>query len=328
MAGSLIFHLQLADDGEELDVGDLSVTQLTGRYQKTGGIVKETITCLQPVQLKMLQMTNFMETVLEQQPEIKMGMDLEKNEISFEGDAKTVISGYRNLVETRSKYGLNRINDKPVEHIELYKRKRVVEYINTRLEKQNIVCAWEVKDQIIAVCSHEKDIAKCTKLIDGSVTEITFPVSKESVVIFFTTEWQKTVENIQDTHDLVYNVSSDKTSTTVTVIATDTDTNESVGHIKIFLESQLEIDSETIYRPERISEKFKQLYDLNSTLPYLLITQIERSMSKLFHVTIKREYVKGSRINPLDGFYTHILTGTRDGRAHAKKRIAELDMSF
>ena len=103
----------------------------------TEGFVRETVTCLQPVQLRMLQLTNYTETVLEQLPEIKVVMDLEKNEISFEGDAKTVLSGYRNLMETLCKFRLYIIDNKPEEHIELYKREKVIEYINDKLEAQN-----------------------------------------------------------------------------------------------------------------------------------------------------------------------------------------------
>lgn len=68
-----------SDDGEELEDGDLSVTQLTDTCLKTEGFVKETITCLQPVQLQMIHLTNYTEAVLEDLPDIKVEMDLEKN---------------------------------------------------------------------------------------------------------------------------------------------------------------------------------------------------------------------------------------------------------
>ena len=67
--------------------------------KKTEGFVKESITCLQPVQLKMLHMPKYAKTVLEQLPGIKVEIDLEKNEISFEEDANLILSGYRNLLK-------------------------------------------------------------------------------------------------------------------------------------------------------------------------------------------------------------------------------------
>ena len=64
---------------------------------------------------------------------------MKKNEISFKGESKTVLSGYRTLVETISKFGLNKLDNKPKDHIELYKRERVIEYMSKRLEEQNIL---------------------------------------------------------------------------------------------------------------------------------------------------------------------------------------------
>ena len=294
----------------------------------TEGFVRETVTCLQPVQLRMLQLTNYTETVLEQLPEIKVVMDLEKIEISFEGDAKTVLSGYRNLMETLCKFRLNIINNKPEEHIELYKREKVIEYINDKLEAQNIVCTWEVNEQMILICSLQENIATCTKLIDESVREIKFPISKESSATLITQEWEKEVKLIQAEKEIVYKVFSDKTSTNVTVVANVKEVSRIVGRIKTFLANQLDRESETFNGPEQISSSFKQLYDLNSTLAHTLIDRITEGLSRLYHVTVKKEYIQGSRYNGWVDHHRYTINGTRDGRTHMKKQIAELNILY
>ena len=312
---SLIFFLKLADEGEELEDGDHSMKENTNACPKTDEFVKETITSQEPVQLQMLQKSNYMERVLEQLPEVKAEMNLEKNEISFEGDAQTVLYGYRNLVEALGKLSVNRIGNKPAEYIELYKRERVIEYLNKRLEEQNVVCVWEVIEQVIVICSLKESIVQCTKIIDKSVTEIEFPICRESSATLLTQEWQEEVKQIQDKNDIVYRIFSDKTSTNITVMATDKNVSNIVCRIKEFLKSQLVINSENFDTPVL----FRNVYDLNSNLAYKLIDRIAEGLS-LYHVTLK----------PAPN-YTHskfTVTGTREGMELAKKQIAKLEDSF
>ena len=263
----------------------------------------------------MLQMTNYTENLVEQLPGIKVEINLKKNEISFEGASKTVLSGYRSLVETISKFDLNKLDNKPKEYIELYKRKRVVAYISKRLEEQNIVSAWEVADQMITICSMREEIAKCTNIIDGSIAEIKFPISKESSATLVTKEWQGELKQINEESDIAYTVDSDKTSTMVTVVALDNEVIGVVSRVKAFLESQLDIHSEQVYY-SGFSEKFKNLYSLNSTLAHILVDRVADGLSKSYHVTVTND----------NCWYT--ITGTKDGSQNAKRRIAELDISF
>ena len=317
-AGSLIFLLQLADEGEELGDGDLAVTQLTSTRPKAEGIVKETVACLQPVQLRILQMTNYTEAVLEQLPDIKVKIDLEHNEISFMGDVETVLSGYRNLMEALSKFSVNRIYKKPAEHIKIYKRERVIEHINTILEEQSIVCAWEVIEQVIVICSLHEDNADCTKLIDKKVSGIEFPVCKESSATFMTREWQEEVKLIQAENDVVHYVYSDKTSTNVNVIAIDKEVRGIVCRIKTFLKSQVDLRSEACDIPN----KFKNIYDLHSKLALKMLDLTVARLS-LYHVTVKRVLVPA-----YNSYYEIKITGTREGIELAKQHIAELDTLF
>ena len=227
--------MQAADD--EADDEDLKNEALpeTETCSKGERITKQNITCLKPLQLKMLQSTNYVKKVSEQFPDIKVEISLQKNECSFEGDVDMVHSVTLNLVETLSGFGLNRINGKPEEQIELYKRRRVIEYINNKLEAHNIVCAWEVEGQMLVICSLEGDIAESTKLVEESVTETKFPISKKSSATLFSLEWQKELKNIQDKIEILYKVFSDKTLAEVTVITTDKEANGIVCRIKAFL---------------------------------------------------------------------------------------------
>ena len=318
----------VADDGEAEDIEDetRSLEQLgnTDRWKKIKGPVKETITCLQPVQLRMLQMVNYPKTVLELFPEIKVEITVERNEISFEGNAKIVHSASLNLLETLSQFGLNRIDDKPKKHVELYKRKRVMEYINNKLEAQNILCAWEVKKDVIVICSLEENISACTKVINECVNEIKFPVCKESSGTLITQEWENEMKQMQAKIEVFIKVLAYKTSTHVSVIGLDKEVPGIIDRIKTFLKSQLDIDSQVFRGPEAFSEKFNELYCLNSTLAHNLLDTVAEGLSKAYHVTIKNEYF----VVIFDPYYKYTITGTRDGRENATRRIAELDIKF
>ena len=264
----------------------------------------------------MLVKLNYPETVLEQLPTVKVEIDLQKNEISFEEDVKTVHSASLNLLETLSHFGLNRIDDKPKEHVELYKREKVIEYINNKLEARNMTCEWEVKEDTIVICSLEENISTCTKIINECVKEIKFPVCRESVPILFSREWEKEVEQIKAKHVVVFKAVSDKTSTMVTVVALDSEVSGVVSRVKAFLESQLDINSETV-RYDMFSENFKKMYSLNSKLANNLVAQVAERLSESYHVTVT--------LND-NGWYR--ITGTKDGRENIKRRIAALDISF
>ena len=268
----------------------------------------------------MLVKLNYPETVLEQLPTVKVEIDLQKNEISFEEDVKTVHSASLNLLETLSQFGLNRIDDKPEEHVELYKREKVMKYINNKLEARNMTCAWEVKEDTIVICSLEENISTCTKVINECVKEIKFPVSRESVPILFSREWEKEVEQIKAKHVVVFKAVSDKTSTKVTVVALDNEISGVASRVKAFLESQLDINSETV-RYDRFSENFSKLYSLNSTLANNIVDHVAEGLLKSYHVTIL--------LDKVPAYYDkYIITGTKVGRQNAKRRIAELDISF
>ena len=226
-------------------------------------------------------------------------------------------------METLCKSHLYIIDNKPEEHIELYKREKVIEYINDKLEAQNIVCAWEVKIQMIVICSLEENIATCTKIIDESVREIKFPISKESSATLITQEWKKEKKQIQDENEIVFKVFSDKTSTNVSVIATDKAANETVCRIKTFLKGQLDITSEMFDPLKKLSEKFQRMYALDSTLACKMLDLIAQGLS-LYHVTIKQtSHFNGSY---WANYFT--VTGTQEGRRLAKKRLNELNISF
>ena len=320
---SYIFLLQLADDGESLKDEDPSVTERrnTDSCPKTEGFVKESITCLQSVQLKMLQMTKYTETVLGKLPGIKVEIDLEKNEIRFEGDANLILSGYRNLVKTISKFGLNRIENNLEKHIGLYEKETVIEYIDNKLEAQNLACTWEVNEQTLVVCSLEESIAECTKLVGESVTERKFPISKQSSATLITQEWEEEVKQIHDKNEFVFNVFSDKTSTIITVIATDKEISDIVSRIKDFLKSQLKMVRLHFCGHEQLPGNFKQWYDLNSTVAHRVLEHIEEGLS-LYHVRISKSLSWSLRI------YMYDIDATREGVDLATKRIAQLDIEF
>ena len=307
-----------ADEEDSQNEALPMMSQLTNTETCSKGerVIKQAITWLKPVQIKMLHITKYVEKVSEQFPDIKVELGLEKNEISFEGEPDMVHSVTLNLFETLSGFGLSVIAGKSEEYIELYKRERVIEHVNNKLKAQNIACALEVKGQMLVICSLEEDIAKCTTIVEESVTETKFPISRESSATFLTLEWQEEVKKIQDENEIQYKVSSDKNFTAVSVIATDNVIKGIVCSIEKFLKSQLTIKSETFLNVETISAKFRKLYDLDVIAWLKLLDRIAKDLS-VHHVAIQREFLKGSSLT---------VTGTREGRELAKTRMANLDI--
>ena len=294
------------------------MSQLTNTEtcSKRERVIKQAITWLKPVQIKMLHITKYVEKVSEQVPDIKVELGLEKNEICFEGEPDMVHSVTLNLFETLGGFAVHRIDGKSEEYMELYKRERVIEYIKNKLKAQNIACTLEVKGQMLVICSLEEDIAKCTTIVEESVTETVFPISRESSATFLTLEWQEEVKKIQDENDIQYKVSSDKKFTEVSVIATDDVIKGIVCRIEEFLKSQLTINSEVFTTAESVSELFRKMYDLDSTATHIMLNRVAKDLS-VHHVAIERKFGR-------NGFLS--VTGTREGRELAKTRIAKFDI--
>ena len=262
----------------------------------------------------MLQRINFPETVLEQLPEVTVEINVENSEISFEGDAKAVLSGYRNLLETMDKFCLYKICYKTEEQIEIYKREKVIEYICNKLETQNVTCTWEVMGRMVVFCTVNESIDSCFEIIDESVTEKKLPVSKESSATLITQEWEKEVKQIEAGNDVVVKVYADKTSTVITVVATNRDADGIVSRINTFLKSQLTIGSEQCSTPDA----FQSLYRLNSSLATKLMSLMAEGLS-MYYVTLTPK--------PATNVYGEvncnftIVSGTREGRELAKSEL-------
>ena len=192
---------------------------------------------------------------------------------------------------------------------------RKISYPTCRSAGNYYVSAWEVTDQMITICSQKYEIAKCTQVIDGSIAETSFPISKESPATLVTKEWKEELKQINEVNDFVYRVDANKTSTVVTVVALDNEVSGVVSRVKAFLKSQLDIDSETFDNPS----VFHNLYNLNSKLAGKLIDQIAEGLS-VYHVILK----------PVPGwsYSTYTVSGTKEGKERAKKHIAKLDSSF
>ena len=147
------------------------------------------------------------------------------------------------------------------------------------------------------------------------------PISKQSSATLITQEWVEEVKQIHDENEFVLNVFSDKTSTIITVIATDKEISDIVSRIKEFLKSQLEMTREIFDGQEKLPGKFKQLFDLNSTLAHKVLEQIKKGLA-LYHVEVWYS------LDWLLHIYRYHITGTLEGVDLAKKRIARLDVEF
>lgn len=278
----------------------------------------EKITTLKPVQLKLLTASNFSNSVVEKFPDVKVEVSLDTNEISFDGDVVEIQSAKLYLYDTLNSFFVTIVDDIPYYYIELFKSMKIIDYINNKLAGEELLCAWEVKDLKLIVCSLEEYIYRCTNIIKGSVKEAKIPISRESAGSFFSVQWQNKLKTLQTENEVLVKVFSDGDLTEASIVTVDDCLFKVTNAVKDFLKTQVTIKTETLRGADQLGSRFAALFKINEKTALEILRSIANRLS-VHYVAIDWIFLE------LQG-YTFTITGTAEGRVKAKWNIEQLTL--
>ena len=292
----------------ESDTEDSETNEQAGRQ-----VVKD----LRQVQLRMLKAMKYPESTTEKFPNVRVKINLEKNEIVLDGDTRAEIQSVKlNLYKTLSSISVCMFDDISTEVLEFYQSERVSMYIDKKLTENKLVCLWEVTDQSLVVCSIQADVIKCANIVRGSVKTESFQISKESAAIFWSSKWQNKIEELQKANYLLCKVVSNGEINAV-LIATDDTVDGAAENVKAFLKTQSKITSEAI-QLDQIDPGFAALFKINYCFSKKILAPIAKGLSQHF---VSIEYT----FECFNGKTSSItLKGTVEGRELAKQQIRKL----
>ena len=281
--------------------------------QSMGNVVKD----LKPVQLRMLRAIQYPNSISETFPNVKVKINLEKNEVLFSGERAGIEFVKLNFFAKLSSFSVCMLDDIPTDVLEFYQSERVVAYINKKLSAAKVVCAWEVRTQYLIVCSLHSDITRCSNIIRESVKTEKFPISNESAVISLSSLWQDQLKEVRKDNDLTCKIISNRKETYVHLILTDDraqDTTKGIStKIKDFLKRNSKL--QTVYvTTNELGPNFSALYNVSSSLVQKELKSIAEDLS-VHSVTIVTLIVTNSAVE---------IKGTLEGRELAKQRIIKL----
>ena len=266
----------------------------------------EQITGLKPVKLRMLKAINYIESVSQQFPNVKMKINNRKNEINFYGSVAEILPLKLDLYEKLSTFSVYTFDGIAPTFTKLFKSTKVTEYINKKLMTNKLSCTWEAEGETLVICSLEEDIAKCCGIVRESVKEERFLVCKESAVAFLPSTWLNKQDELRKQNEFVCNVNPVKDMMEVQIIAQDDTVTKIVQEVKAFTKQQTKLDSEILLFSSLGLADTK----FDPRLRKRLLRKISRNLS-MYHVST--QYESGD-----DDFE---LTGTLEGRELAKKRM-------
>ena len=116
----------------------------------------EQITGLKSVKLRMFKAINYIESVSQQFPNVKMKLNHRKNEINFYGSVAEIVPLKLDLYEKLSTFSVYTFDGISPPFTKLFKSTKVTEYINKKLMTNKLVCTWEAEGQTLVICSLEK----------------------------------------------------------------------------------------------------------------------------------------------------------------------------
>ena len=277
----------------------------------------ETISNLNPVQLKMLSATRFPDAAKKNFPNVNVEIDHNKIEIVLKGDSAELQNAKLCLFETVSDFSIIILKDIPENYFELLKAKRVQEYIAEKLDSKKLVCTWEVLDSELVVCSSGADIASCATVISESVKEEIIPASDASVGILYTRPWPERLTGLHKEGRFIYKVVSADSHTSIRIITTDDISTEVVTLVKQLLTKHIKIQKEDHF----VSSTGKNLieaYKLYKNLICHKVHEIESDLS-MHHMSLKftNAFAPNAYIT---------ISGTLEGIDLAKQRFRSLSL--
>ena len=291
----------------EFDNDEYEVTE-----QNNGNVVKD----LKPVQLRMLKAIEYPRSISDAFPNVKVKLDIEKNEVLFSGENADIEPVKLNFYATLSSFSVCMFDDIPASVLEFYQSERVVEYINQKLSTNKLVCAWEIQPNDLIVCSFQTDIIKCSNIIRASVKTESFLISKESAAVSLSKKWQDHLAELRKHNDLACKVAASGKEFSVELVLTD-DRAQGSGsaissNIKDFFKRNVTIKTENITL-DQLSSKLTALYTVSKRLV--------REALELVVVDLSIHFVKIELRVASSGSLSVDISGTVEGRELAKQEI-------
>ncbi|KAK3598400.1 hypothetical protein CHS0354_019803 [Potamilus streckersoni] len=133
---------------------------------------KESLTNLKYHQLKLLLAQKYPSQMEQQFNGLKVKINLNKNEIVFEGLMEDIRNAQVSMYESVHNAAASKLNDIPDGRLFLYKSKEVKDYIVAKLKSKKLVGVWEVEGTVLNIYANSDEIVvQCTHIIDDSVKE-------------------------------------------------------------------------------------------------------------------------------------------------------------
>ena len=274
---------------------------------------------LKSIQVRMLTIIKFQESMSKTFPNVTVTINLEKNEVHLDGDNAAIQLVKMKLYETLSTYVVCVFDDISAGMLEICQSKRVIEYINKQLASEKLVClVWDIKDQCLSICGVHEDVIKCARIIRGSVKEQKFPISKESSAVFWSSQWQNKLKELRMDSDVFWEVISSGDVIKARIISRYDKVAELVREVKAFLRGQAKVNSVNV-RKNQLGKLQAALSALDADIwekfAEILISKIEKDLS--IHFVSVFEWFGSQEFQ---------LSGTAEGRDLALKRLKSINL--
>ena len=211
------------------------IKEVEDETEKEKQRVRETLTSLKLIETKMLLAQKFPSKMESKYPSLKVKINQNKNEISFDGPAGNILAAKTEMYETKDAYAKASVGMTGCSSFfSLYETKQAKDYIVKKLKSNHVTAVWEVKDQTLTVCSTcEENAEKSLELIKNSIVENTISLTAENVDLLGTDNWQTMLE--EQKHKYPGKIEFEAQMRVAYVCSTDDIVNEVLGVVKRFL---------------------------------------------------------------------------------------------
>ena len=221
------------------------IAKINNDIERRKQTVKQTLSNLKPLCLRMLLASKYPVRMEEQIANLKVRINQNKNELTFEGVLADIQSAKVDMYEKINSFAIRVKENISQNCIDLYQSKPVKDYIVKKLKSGKLVGVWEATDLKLAVCSAESDLPSCLEFISDAVQEKMLSVNKASASIFTSQKWQERLKEIYSTNSGLCKVSVKEDFSKVYITATSDIIDELTGTVASFL-AQNTILNETV----------------------------------------------------------------------------------
>lgn len=297
----------LPDCAKEVSIKVEDITkEILAKMKEERQTIKEVITTLNPIDTKLLLADKFPSKIEETFAGVKVKINLDHNQIIFEGQAATVREAKLKMNEIKSafsyrcKTGVHKITG------ELLLGKETKQHIVKKLKAVKIKAVWEVENGSLKVCcTSEINSDESMSIIMNSVLENTIGLKTESLSVINSELWQTRMIEIHQMYPGRCRVCVSDDHNRLHVCGTDDIFFTVLDTVKKFIRQN------TVYKIQvpcaKIVSRLIERHHKDD------ITKIQKELQH-FHVQI-------TFLEELQGFE---IRGTEDGIEEAKKKFLGL----